>query len=119
MPKLGRDMIKKYNLVVCLDSTHATTLYDILVAQHEFGRGLPVAFLISSDGYADNIKTFLAAFKQICPAVNTFITDNDNAEIDAITTVFPESNHLLCWWHVLKNWKQKLQSSEYQSNEIS
>lgn len=45
------------------------------------------------------------------------MTDNDDAEIDAIKTIFPLSNHLLCWWHVLKAWKQKLRQVGYDSED--
>lgn len=111
-PSLGQIAIKNYNKLICLDSTHRTNSYNYnlftLVAQNEFGQGIPVAFLISSDGKTETLTKFLTAFKSICPTVGTFMTDNDEAEINAIRNVFPESNHLLCWWHVLKAWKEKL-----------
>ena len=103
---LGQLVVNKYSKLLCLDSTHRTNSYNYnlftLVAQNEFGQGIPVAFLISSDGKTETVTRFLAAFKSICPSVGTFMTDNDDAEINAIQMVFPESNHLLCWWHVLK-----------------
>lgn len=54
------------------------------------------------------MKTFLLKFKEMCPEVGVFITDNDSAEIEAITEIFPRSRHILCWWHVLKCWRKHL-----------
>ena len=119
---LGQLVVNKYSKLMCLDSTHRTNSYNYnlftLVAQNEFGQGIPVAFLISSDGKTETVTRFLAAFKSICPSVGTFMTDNDDAEINAIQMVFPESNHLLCWWHVLKAWKQKLRQIGCVSDDI-
>ena len=36
------------------------------------------------------------------------MTDNDDAEIDLVQNVYPESSHILCWLHVLKNWKNDM-----------
>ena len=36
------------------------------------------------------------------------MSDNDGAQLRAINCVYPESKILLCWWHILKDWKKKL-----------
>lgn len=36
------------------------------------------------------------------------MTDNDNAEINVIEKAYPDAKHLLCWWHIIENWKKKL-----------
>ena len=64
--------------------------------------------MISKSASKAPIVRFLECVKDICPTVGAFITDNDDAEISAIDEVFPESRHLLCWWHVLKAWRIKL-----------
>ena len=107
-PHFGRETTKRCFQLVCLDSTHNTVrqkynLFTLLV-QNEYGHGVPVAYLISSDATSPTIQKFLSAFKQFCPLVLTFMTDNDRAEIDAIKKIFPTSQRLLCWWHVEKAW---------------
>ena len=108
--KFGRYVATKYNLLICLDSTHH--LFT-LVTQNENHQGVPVAFLLSSDGKTDTIAKFLAAFKKIVLVVGTFMTDNDVAEMNSIAMTFPESNHLLCYWHILKTWKLKLRITSF------
>lgn len=112
MTEIGRHTLLKCHVLLCLDATHKTTAYGYnlftLVSQNEYGEGVSVAHLISSDGTEQTITKFLTAFKNRCPSVGVFMTDNDNAEINVIEAVFPGSKHLLCWWHVLKNWKEKL-----------
>lgn len=71
---------------------------------------LPIAFLISSKADKAPTVRFLEHIKVVCPHVGAFMTDNDEAEINAIREVFPDSRHLLCWWHVLKSWRIKLGS---------
>ena len=88
-----------------------------LVAQNSYGQAVPIAFLITSDGRMDTLKIFLNEFKKIYPWVGTFMTDNDDAEIGAIEAVYPESNHLLCWWHILRNWRIRLLQPQNISND--
>ena len=45
------------------------------------------------------------------------MTDNDDAEIGAIEAVYPESNHLLCWWRILRNWRIRLLQPQNISND--
>lgn len=110
--KIGRHSIPTCRGLLCLDSTHKTTSYGYnlftIVAQNEFGHGVPIAHLISSNGTEETLIRFLSAFKKICPRVSAIMTDNDNAEINAIEKVFPDVKHLLCWWHIIQNWKKKL-----------
>lgn len=120
---IGRSVIKKCNKLICLDSTHQTTAYNYslfsIVTQNEYGHGVPVAHLICRNSKTETIKKFLLAFKEICPTVGTIMTDNDDAEINAIKAVYPESFHLLFWWHVEKAWKMKLSQREFQSVDRS
>ncbi|CAG8734315.1 12280_t:CDS:2, partial [Racocetra persica] len=45
-------------------------------------------------------------FFDISPLV--FVTDNDAALIGALKKVFPQSENLLCTWHILNNFKKNL-----------
>jgi len=91
---LGKLKIDECHKVVCMDSTHNTTLYEgyqlfSLITQNKFGKGVPVAFMITNDRTSKPLKSFLIKFKELCPTVGVFITDNDSSEIEAITEVFP------------------------------
>ena len=114
MTDLGRFAAKSFPRVVCLDSTHKTTQYGYslysLIAQNDFGNGIPVSFLITSGESAACIRPWLSALKDQGIQFGCVMTDNDDAEIDVVKSVFPESTHLLCWWHVLKNWKTNMRS---------
>lgn len=39
---------------------------------------------------------------------NNFVTDKDRGLMNAIKNVFPQSNHLLCYVHIMKNFIQRL-----------
>ena len=108
----GKAMAEKYHMLVCLDGTHKTNMYDYnlftLVTQYKHQQGIPIAYLISSDGCEATLIKFLQAFKTYCPVVGAFMTDCCKAEKTAVETVYPNSRHILCYWHVLKAWTQKL-----------
>ncbi|CAG8801808.1 6444_t:CDS:2, partial [Racocetra persica] len=48
----------------------------------------------------------LFVFLDIFPLV--FVTDNNSALINALGKVFPKSEHLLCTWHIVNNFKKNL-----------
>ena len=108
----GRTMAGKYRKLMCLDGTHKTNKYDYslftIVTQDKYQQGIPVAYLISSNGLATTLTRFLTAFKAICPDIGAFMTDCCDAEKNAVETAYPKAKHLLCYWHVLKAWRAKL-----------
>lgn len=61
-----------------------------LMVYDELNMGMPVAFLLTSSGSADNIETFLKSFSDACRklrpdfAFSCTLTDNDPAELLAI-----------------------------------
>ena len=114
MTEFGRAISNQFNQLVCLDSTHKTTQYGFslftLVAQNDHGEGVPLSYLITSNEKAAAIKPWLTEVKAISGEFGCIMTDNDDAEIDAVESVFPRSRHLLCWWHVLKNWNTNRRS---------
>lgn len=78
-PHFGRETVKRCFQLVCLNSTHNTVrqkynLFTLLV-QNKYGHGVPVAYLISSDATSPTIQKFLSSFKQFCPLVLAFMTD--------------------------------------------
>ena len=111
---------------VSIDATHNTTqyaglqLFSILV-RDQWGHGVlcgvfpytdayahsttgvPVAWMLSSNGMEATITFFLNFVKTRNPEISPVIviTDCDKAQMNAITAVYPVSVVLLCWWHVL------------------
>ena len=106
MTPFGRQMASEFTRLVCLDSTHKTTQYGYslftLMVQDNHGQGVPLSYFISNDEDAESLRLWLEKVKNIAPHFDTFMTDNDDAEIAAVASFFPESRHLLCWWHVLR-----------------
>ena len=66
--------------------------------------------MISSSTTSSVIAAWLQSIKMQCPAIcpEYFMSDNDSAEHKAINDVYPDSRILLCWWHVIKDWKRKI-----------
>ncbi|KAI0037342.1 hypothetical protein FA95DRAFT_1507072, partial [Auriscalpium vulgare] len=71
-------------------------------------RGIPVAWMLSSDGTEETVDYFIGLVKKRSPTVNPRIamTDRDFAQINSIRRHYPEALILLCWWHVLHAWRQ-------------
>ena len=59
--------------------------------------------MLSSNGKAETITWFLNWVKEASPAVRpaVIMTDRDQAQINVIENVYPDSRTLLCLWHVL------------------
>lgn len=107
--------IKGSTKVVCIDSTHKTNQYGFpltnIVVPDEFGKGYPVAHLISNHADELTLRPFLEEIKSRCPAdlkINCIMTDDDNSGWNAITSIFGESKHLLCRWHIHRSFRRKL-----------
>jgi hypothetical protein len=66
--------------------------------------GIPVAWMLSSNGTQATIKFFLDFVKTQSPNVSPsiFMTDRDQAQVNAIHEAFPSSRVLYCRWHVLR-----------------
>ena len=114
--KEQRDMfIEGAKKIVCIDSTHKTNQYGFplvnILVPDKFGKGYPVAHLISNHADEMTLTPFLEEIKSRCPPetkVQCVMTDDDNSGWNAITSVFGEAKHLLCKWHINCAWKRKL-----------
>jgi hypothetical protein len=66
--------------------------------------GVPVAFMLSSNGTQATITFFINFIKcqslDISPSI--FMTDRDQAQVNAIRETYPRSRVFYCWWHVLR-----------------
>ena len=47
-------------------------------------------------------------FKVNCVMTIIVLKDDDNTGWNAFTSVFGESKHLLCKWHITRAWRRKL-----------
>ena len=65
--------------------------------------GVPVAWMMTSNGTEATIHFFLKFVKDRNPEIKPQFTmsDRDQAQLNAIKAVYPETKLLLCWWHML------------------
>jgi hypothetical protein len=68
-----------------------------------FWIGIPVAWMLASNGMTDNIAFFVSWVRDASPVVwlAVIMTDHDCAQINALRIIYPNSQILLCKWHVL------------------
>lgn len=97
-----------------MDGTHGTNQYDwdltILLIKDENNTGFPVAFLLSNRRDQIIQEVFFRALKEKLGEeidVNYIMTDDDPKYYNAWTKIMATDNkpqHLLCTWHIIKNW---------------
>jgi len=66
--------------------------------------GVPVAWMLSSNGMQATIQYFLNLIKAQSSGVSPsiFMTDRDQAQVNSIWVAFSECQQVFyCWWHVL------------------
>jgi hypothetical protein len=73
--------------------------------------------MLASNGTTNSIQFFLAWVKGASPEVRPKIimTDRDQAQIAAIQIVYPDSQTLLCIWHVLRAMRSHFNTDEFQA----
>ena len=92
---------------VCLLLVFPSVLFLIIT-------GVPVAWMVSSDGKEETIYLFLTVFHSRNPVVPRYIlSDRDEAQLSAIRRVYKSSHLFLCLWHVLHAWRAHLRTSQY------
>jgi hypothetical protein len=66
--------------------------------------GVPVAWMLSSNGKYATIQYFLQIIKTQSPNIspNIYMTDRDQAQVKAICVTYPCCWVLYCWWHILR-----------------
>lgn len=103
---------------MCADGTHGLNryryqLYSLMVVD-EYGNGIPVAYCFSNKADTIVIKIFFESLKKgLNYAVHTEILmiDDEPTFISAwISEMDRPQKHLLCTWHINKNWLQHLNS---------
>ncbi len=82
---------------------HGVLCGTILWVNYSLHTGVPVTWMLSSSGTQATITFFLNFVKawslEIHPAI--IMMDCNKAQMNAIMAIYPASQLLLCWWHVL------------------
>ena len=73
--------------------------------------------MITSNGTTDNIAFFVKWVRDASPEVQpaVIMTDCDQAQINALETVYPQSRVFLCHWHVLRAIQSHFVTMEFES----
>jgi hypothetical protein len=118
-----RRMFRKYgHRILCIDAMHNTTMYEnlqltTLVVRDNYAHGIPIAWMLASNGRQETILYFLKLNSMRSPQVdpNYIMMDFDWAQINACKLASVDWKQvdtqrttfiLLCWWHVLHAWQQ-------------
>ena len=77
--------------------------------------GVPVAWMIASNGTTDTIAFFVGWVRDASPAVRpaVIMTDRNRAQINTLKAVYPDSQILLCKWHVLRAMQSHFNTNEF------
>ncbi|KAF7372423.1 SWIM-type domain-containing protein [Mycena venus] len=115
-----RQIFAKYgHKLVCIDATHNVTMYEnlnltTLVVRDKWGHGVPVSWMLASNGTEETITYFLKVNRLQSPTTipRRIMSDFDRAQIHSCVNVY-EAIILLCWWHVLHAWQQHFSIPAY------
>jgi hypothetical protein len=71
--------------------------------------------MLASNGTTDTIAFFVGWVRDASPAVRpaVIMTDRDRAQINALRIVYPDSQILLCKWHVLRAMRSHFNTNEF------
>ena len=80
-----------------------------------FQIGVPVAWMLASNGMTDTIAFFVGWVRDVSPAVRpaVIMTDRDRAQMNVLRLVYPDSQMLLYKWHVLCAMQSHFNTSEF------
>lgn len=134
MTKTQRDILLEYgHRGIAVDSTHNTTMYlfklTTVLVYDNFGCGRIVAFYLSKEESAADLDALFqhlstrfvyhisiqsnSYFRCAFTGGRIFMSDDSPAFWNAYCKYFNTTNtkHLLCSWHVMKNWKKHVMST--------
>src|SRR6266850_5807345 len=77
--------------------------------------GVPVAWMLVSNGTKDIISFFLCWVRDRSPAISLamIMTNRDLVQIGALKIVYPDSRIFLCKWHVLRAMQTHFNAFEF------
>ena len=78
--------------------------------------GVPIAWMLSSNGTQITIQYFMNLVRSRSPDVSPsiFMTDRDQAQVNAICETYPTCRIFYCWWHVLRAIRSHFVTTEFQ-----
>ena len=108
------NQFSKMSFVLLMDATYKTNRFNmpllLLSSVDPFGQTYIVACCLMRDetavSYGIALSYFKQLFGQVMPSVNTIITDQETALMNAIAIEFPAASHQLCRWHLQENVKK-------------
>ncbi|CAG8847898.1 22203_t:CDS:1, partial [Racocetra persica] len=86
----------------------------VVCSINRFGSTYPLAFALV---YSETKEFYSWVLQQLCKTltiltgnsnVTMIITDRELALMSSISTIFPNSKHQLCIWHIFRNMRKKL-----------
>ena len=80
-----------------------------------FRIGVLVAWMLVSNGTANTIAFFVGWVRDVSPAVQpaVIMTNCDRMQMKALRLVYPDSQMLLCKWHVLRAMQSHFNTNEF------
>ena len=115
-------LAKRFPSIILLDCTYKTNKYKMpllhFVGVNSSRRNFSIAFCFlpaeKEANYTWALEQLFISMDKISPSV--MITDNEKALINSISSVFPNTSHHLCTWHISKNIDAKCKNS-FKSDE--
>ncbi|KAI7947253.1 hypothetical protein MJO28_009161 [Puccinia striiformis f. sp. tritici] len=102
-------LARRFSTIFLLDCTYRTNKYKMpllhIVGVDSSNRSFSAGFCFLSSEKEEDYVWALEQFDEALggPLPSVLATDKEQALINAIDVVFPDSHHILCVWHVIKN----------------
>ncbi|KAK9724384.1 hypothetical protein RND81_05G068800 [Saponaria officinalis] len=101
-------LFRAYPHVVLIDSTYKTNTYNMalikVVGVTPEGSSFLIAYMLipsePEEGYTWLLRKLMDIFECTGASPSVFVTDRELGLVRALRTLFPETPHLLCHWHV-------------------
>jgi len=90
--------------------------YCNLAQGHSYSHlGIPIAWMLASNRTTATIAFFLRWVRDASPSVKPMVimTDCDQAQINTLEAIYPESTVNLCIWHVLHTMRLHFDTNQY------
>ena len=113
-----RTLLKKYPTITFIDTTYKTNdrsmpLFSIMVPDAN-KNGQVVGHALILNEQAENLKIVLQKFKEVSNIerdevdIKTVIIDKDFSELKAIKDIFPDTNIIICKFHIKQAFDRKI-----------
>jgi hypothetical protein len=109
-------MLRTNSWVISMDCTYKTNRYGLpllnIVGFAVTRSTFHIGFAFIKDEKADSYEVILSCLAEAYEALNlefprTILTDKEEALMNAIAAVFPDTKHMICLWHINMNIMKK------------